>query len=239
MSSPHLDRRWCLGLNSELLSTRLCPSRQRHPHIHDYPTPHLPNEKLLSNIMHRQYLTSLTKHHDNNNTTLQSQNVAYTNLGLKSTPKDSMSASNTYTSTQNNIGVEDPQHAALMDTATPPGIAQGCRLLYPGTTTRIPDYEKMRNMCPDEWVRELRNPSLVLAAPKTFAMPLPARSKEVNREKISAIVDQDWEYREGKVELVSTKQFTIVKGHSVSDYIYIFVICFVLTSDGRVPLDQC
>ena len=85
-SSPHLDRRWCLGgiiLNSELLSTRLCPPRQRHSHIDDYPKPLLPSGKLFSNIMLPQCLMSLTKHHHNiTTTTLQSQNVAYANLGL-------------------------------------------------------------------------------------------------------------------------------------------------------------
>lgn len=117
------------------------------------------------------------------------------------------------------VDVKDSKCAVTTDSATPPGITQGCQLSHTRTTIRIPDYDKMRNTCPDEWIKELRNPSLVLVVPNEFAMPLPTRSMEINRENISAIVDQVWECCEGGVLLVKTNHITAIDNHAVSTYV--------------------
>lgn len=160
----------------------------------------------------------LTKQ-DINTTAPSLQTPVYAAFPLQSLLKGSPGYTSTYETDGESIDVDNSQHATVTDSATPPGIAQGCRLLYPCTTLRVPDYDKMRNSCPDEWVKELRNPSLVLAVPERFAMPLPTRPKEVNMANMSAIFDQHWEYRMGGVQLVKTKHSTAIEDHSVSGYV--------------------
>ena len=171
--------------------------------------------------MFSTYLIALYQRNYNINATIPNahNHVAFDNVGLKPFSMGIVGPSVVYASTEPTVGADGLRWMAFSDTATPPGIAQGCRLLHPGTTTRIPDYDKMRKMCPDEWLNELRKPSLVLAVPEKFAMPLPTRSKGVNRERISAIVDQDWEYCEGGVQLVITETITTMKDRSVSGHI--------------------
>ena len=174
-----------------------------------------------------QYPATLTKRDCNIiNTTIAPSfpDVVYADQGLQPSWTGSLGSTNTYVDTRRAVDVEGRQCAPLHSTI-PPGIAQGRRLLYPRITTRIPDYEKMRSMSPDEWVGELRNPSLVLAVPEQFAMPLPSHSKQVERENISAIVDQNWEYRQGEVQLVITKQDTAVQGRLVSVHVYRILSC--------------
>lgn len=165
-----------------------------------------------------KYLMSLTKHNINM-TTPSLHNRAYADLPRQSLLEGSPGYTTAYAAARGPVDVGRSQCATAIDSATPPGITQGCRLLNPRTTIRIPDYDKMRNICPDEWVKELRNPSLVLAVPGKFAMPLPKRPKEVNRENISAIVDQDWGYHKGGVELGSTNKNTVIEDHSVSGHV--------------------
>ena len=171
--------------------------------------------------MSSTYLIALIQRNCNINAVISNaqNHVAFDNVGLQPFSMGIVGPSMVYANTQSTVGADRSRWMAFSDTATPPGIAQGCRLLHPGTTTRVPDYDKMRNMCPDEWLNELRKPSLVLAVPEKLAMPLPTRSKKVNRKEISAIVDQDWEYREGGVQLVNTDEITTVEGHSVSGYV--------------------
>lgn len=172
----------------------------------------------LSDTMLPNNSMPLTKQ-DINTTAPSLQTPVYAAFPLQSLLKGSPGYTSAYETDGESIDVDNSQHATVTDSATPPGIAQGCRLLYPCTTLRVPDYDKMRNSCPDEWVKELRNPSLVLAVPERFAMPLPTRPKEVNMANMSAIFDQHWEYRMGGVQLVKTKHSTAIEDHSVSGYV--------------------
>lgn len=130
----------------------------------------------------------------------------------------SLEYQNTYMTTLDAVGADGPRHDAFEDNATPPGIAQGCHLLHPRTTMRVPDLEKVRFVQPEEWLEELCNPSLVLGVPAEFAAPRPTYARKIGRENVAAIVDQEWEYNEGEVRLVNTNQVTVVERLSVSNH---------------------
>ena len=160
--------------------------------------------------MRPSYLLSLTKRAILANSAPHT-NVAHTKLSVEQSLSGGLDSPNT---TGVVTGVEGQRHN---DCATPPGITQGRHLLlHPGTTTRIPDLEKVRFMQPAVWLEELRSPSLVLAVPNEFAAPRPVHARTIARENFSAIIDHEWEYREGSVRVVDTSQDTAIGEHSVS-----------------------
>lgn len=170
--------------------------------------------------MRPSYLLSLTKRIMDVNSSPRT-NVAQIKPLIEQPFAGSLNCSNTYTTTLNAIGAEGQRPDAFEDSATPPGITQGCHLLLnPRTTMRVPDLEKVRFAQPAEWLEELRSPSLVLAMPSEFAAPRPTYARKIGRENVATIVDQEWEYSEGSVKLVNAKQTTVVEDHSVSNHSY-------------------
>ena len=168
--------------------------------------------------MRPSYLLSLTKRTMNADPSPHNI-VARTKLRAEQPLFDGLKYSDTCATTSNTIGVEEQRRDAFGDNATPPGITQGRHLLHPRTTTRVPDLEKVRYTQPTEWLEELRNPSLVLAVPNEFAAPRPVHARKIARENFSAIIDHEWEYREGSVRLVNTDQSTGVEDYFVSNHL--------------------
>ena len=160
--------------------------------------------------MRPAYLLSLTKR------AILADSAPHTNVAhTKPSVEQSLSCGlDTKNTTGDATGVEGQRHN---DSVAPPGITQGRHLLlHPGTTTRIPDLEKVRFTQPAEWLEELRSPSLVLAVPNEFATPRPVHARTIARENFSAIIDHEWEYCEGSVRLVNTSQDAAIGEHSVS-----------------------
>ncbi|KAH9839092.1 uncharacterized protein C8Q71DRAFT_495579 [Rhodofomes roseus] len=160
-------------------------------------------------MMRASYLLSLTKRDAKGNAVVNSGNVASVQPVAIPPVTQSPEYSDAYDSSPETFAeADEAQRIAVGGNATHPSAFKA-RPLQLTRPRRVPDYDMMRFMTAFEMVEELRNPSITIAEPLIFAAPRPRRPVKVDRANISAIVDQDWELREGRVSLISTKQKTV------------------------------
>ncbi|KZT71678.1 hypothetical protein DAEQUDRAFT_92681 [Daedalea quercina L-15889] len=156
--------------------------------------------------MRATYLLSLTRQNPDGGL----KNVACIHPPVWSSPGSLRYTSAFASATGTVPQVGGSERVVTADSATVPNVVQAQPRQYP-YTRRVPDYDRMRYMAPEDMVRELRNPTIVVTEPLVFAEPRPLRPRKVDRANISAIVDYDWEVWRGGVRLVSTKQDTVTR----------------------------
>ncbi|KAH9916842.1 uncharacterized protein B0H18DRAFT_58764 [Fomitopsis serialis] len=104
---------------------------------------------------------------------------------------------------------EEAQRDALGGNATPPSVAAA----YPrqhSHSQRVPDCGGLRYMePPQQMAMGLLSPGISLVDPIVLAAPRPMRPAKVDRANISAIVDREWDIREGRVCLRSQETNTV------------------------------
>ncbi|TFY55540.1 hypothetical protein EVJ58_g8184 [Rhodofomes roseus] len=155
--------------------------------------------------MRASYLLSLTKRDAKGNTVVDFGNVASIQPVVVPPVTQSPAYSDAYDSSSETFAeANEAERIAVVGNATPLNAVK-----TRPRTRRVPDYDMMRFMTAFEMVEELRNPSITIAEPLVFAAPRPRRPIKVDRANISAIVDQDWELREGRVSLKHAKQNTV------------------------------
>ncbi|KAH9932472.1 uncharacterized protein B0H18DRAFT_1115731 [Fomitopsis serialis] len=103
---------------------------------------------------------------------------------------------------------EEAQCDALEGNATPPSVAAAYSRQH-SRSRRVPDYDGMCYITPQETVTELWIPNVTVVEPTIFATPRPMRPAKVDRANISAIVDHEWEICGGRVCLQSTETNTV------------------------------
>ncbi|TFY68807.1 hypothetical protein EVJ58_g789 [Rhodofomes roseus] len=164
--------------------------------------------------MRASYLLSLTKRDAKGNAVVNSGNVASVQPVAIPPVTQSPDYSDAYDSSPETFAeANEAQRIAVGGNATHPSAVNARP-----RTRRVPDYDMMRFMTAFEMVEELRNPSITIAEPLIFAAPRPRRPVKVDRANISAIVDQDWELREGRVSLRSTKRKTVHESRQMDGF---------------------